>query len=88
MKSNLTDFKTGWFSLALELSTSEIDQLIGALEALKGGSDHFHFRSDFTGGPGLGDIEVSCCGHTQHMDLVLDVTPPVYPEDGTPNKPM
>lgn len=82
MKAHLTDFRTGWFGLSLELSLSEVEKLIGALEALKSGSDHFHFRSDFTGEPGIGDVEVSCCGQTEHPDLMLDLSPPVWPDDG------
>lgn len=81
MKAHLSDFKTGWYGLSLELSVSEIDNLVRALETLKGGGDHFHFRSDFTGDPGIGDVEVSCCGTTDHMALVLDEAPPVYHND-------
>lgn len=82
MKAQLTDFGTGWHGLSLELSVSEVEKLIDALEALRSGSDHIHFRSDFTGDPGIGDIEVSCCGQAEHKDLVLDVTPPVPPANG------
>lgn len=72
MRATLTDFDTGWFSLSLELSSREIEELIVRLEALKGGSGHFHFRSNFSGEGGLGDIEVSCSGNVEHDQLRLD----------------
>ncbi len=81
MKAHLSAFKSGWHGLSVELSLNEIDHLINALENLKSGADHFHFRSDFTGEPGIGDIEVSCCGTTTHRDLVLDETLPKYSDD-------
>ena len=80
MKAELSDFKTGWHGLSLELSINEIDQLIKALGSIKNGSGHFHFRSSFRGEAGLGDIEISCSGQSQCHDLVLDQTPEVSPD--------
>ncbi len=80
MKAKLTDFKTGWHGLSLELSTNEIDQLIKALGSIKSGSGHFHFRSSFSGETGLGDIEFSCSGQSQCDDMVLDQTPEKSPD--------
>jgi hypothetical protein len=72
MKATLTDFGTGWFGLSLELSSPEIDELIERLEWLKRESGHFHFRSNFSGETGLGDIEVSCSGSIKHDHLRLE----------------
>ena len=77
MKDELLDFKAGWHGLSLELSSNEVDQLIEALESIKSGSGHFHFRSSFSGEAGVGDIEISCSGRSQCRDLVLDQTPAV-----------
>ncbi len=73
MKAQLTDFNSGWSGLTLELSTSEIDQLIDALGLMKSGQGHFHFRSTFTGAPGMGDVEVRCSGQAHSDDLTLDI---------------
>ena len=58
MNADLEDFETGWFGLSVGLKEHEIDELIGALEDLKKYKTHFHFRSDFEGNGGIGDIEV------------------------------
>jgi len=81
MKAHLTDFKTGWYGLSLELSSREIEQLIRGLEEIKAGSGHIHFRSSFTGKPGIGDIELSCSGEEGCRELVLDLSPPTYPSE-------
>jgi len=75
MKALLSDFKTGWFGLSLELSSREIDRLIRGLEELKDGTGQLHFSSLFDGEPGIGDVEVSCSGDSECGDLVLDLSP-------------
>ncbi|MBI1423861.1 MAG: hypothetical protein GC149_10385 [Gammaproteobacteria bacterium] len=57
MQADLEDFKTGWYGLTLGLKSEEIDKLIAALNHLKTSKDHFHFRSEFEGDGGVGDIE-------------------------------
>ena len=58
MQSKLEDFTTGWYGLTLGIKSSEIDELIVTLQELKKKKTHFHFRSDFAGQGGLGDIEI------------------------------
>jgi hypothetical protein len=58
MNADLEDFKTGWYGLTIGLKAQEIDELIRTLEELKKYKSHFHFRSDYEGDGGIGDIEV------------------------------
>jgi len=81
MKAELSDFRTGWYGLSLELSALEIDEFIRALKSIKGSSGHFHFRSSFEGEPGVGDIEVSCSGQAQSGNLVLEQSRIVEPNE-------
>ncbi len=81
MKATLTDFKTGWFGLSLELSSREIDELTEALQQLKSTQGHFHYRSTFEGATGIGDVEFSCSGSEETNDLALDGSPPISPEE-------
>lgn len=81
MKAHLENYNTGWFGLSLELSSKEIDHLITHLSKLKNNLDHFHFRSDFEGDGGIGDIEISCSGKEESRDLILDGSPPIWPDD-------
>ena len=57
MQADLEDFKTGWYGLTLGVDANEIDKLIAALHHLKDTKEHFHFRSEFEGKGGIGDIE-------------------------------
>ena len=58
MRSDIEDFKTGWYGLTLGLRESEIDELISTLQDLKKYKTHFHLRSEFEGKGGVGDIEI------------------------------
>lgn len=72
MRAKLANFVSGASALSLELSSSEIDSLIGALKVLRENPDsHFHFRSYFEE-DGVGDIEFSCSGSTEHGNLRLE----------------
>lgn len=73
MRAKLESSDSGASSLSLELSDAEVDSLIKALKMLKEQpSRHFHFRSSFDQ-PGVGDIEFSSSGATQHDYLKLEV---------------
>ena len=73
MLARIEDFESGAASLSLELSSAEVDSLIEALKKLKAQPDsHFHFRSTFER-TGIGDIEFSCSGQTEHDYLKLEV---------------
>jgi hypothetical protein len=58
MKADLDDFRTGWYGAFLGLKSTEIDKLIHALQELKRYKTHFHFRSNYEGNGGIGDIEI------------------------------
>ena len=75
MKATLDKFDSGWCSLSLEMTPDEIDVLIASLAQLKTNSGHFHIRSDFSGQPSIGDIEISCYSGPISKDLFLDPTP-------------
>jgi hypothetical protein len=73
MKSDLREFKTGWYGVSLAFRADEIVDLIEALNSLKSGKiGHFHFRSDFSGIGGIADIEISLSGSDEKGDLKLD----------------
>jgi len=81
MKTELENFPTGWSDLKLELSSKEIDQLIIGLKQIQKDNSHIHFCSDFSGTPGIGDIEIACCGSKEHGDLKLSLAPPISPDN-------
>lgn len=57
MHVNIEDFKTGWYGMAITLSTEDIDQLIANLQEIKEDKGkHFHFFSEYEGNGGVGDI--------------------------------
>jgi hypothetical protein len=73
MRADLEDFKTGWFGLSLGLSPSEIDEVIARLTHLKAHPNgHFHWRSDYSGEGGLGDIEVYVAAADTSPNLTLE----------------
>lgn len=72
MFAHLEDFKTGWYGLSLGLAEDELDNLIAALETLKRTKSHFHFRSDFDGAGGIGDIEIYFRSGSEAGTLYLD----------------
>jgi hypothetical protein len=57
MKIELEDFKTGWYGITCGLKSDQIDSLINRLKELKENHGHFHFRSNYKGAGGVGDIE-------------------------------
>jgi hypothetical protein len=58
MRVDIEDFTTGWFGLTVGLTRPEIDAFIQRLIAIRDDpSGHFHFRSNYEGSGGVGDIE-------------------------------
>lgn len=72
MQADLEDFKTGWYGLTLGVKHDDIDQLIAALQHLKTSKNHFHFRSDFQGNGGIGDIEFYYQTDDNNDNLVIE----------------
>jgi hypothetical protein len=76
MKVEIEDFKTGWYGINLGLKTSQIDDLIKGLESLKKTKSHFHYRSDFSGEGGVGDIEFYWADDNEKDNMKLDLSVP------------
>ncbi|MGE0267389.1 MAG: hypothetical protein AB7S78_02885 [Candidatus Omnitrophota bacterium] len=62
MNINIENFNTGWFGLFIGLKEKDIDKLISNLNWLKENKgnktkNHFHFRSNYDGKSGVGDVE-------------------------------
>lgn len=74
MKTEIEAFKSGWIGIALGISEQEIDLLIERLESLRSGRiQHFHLRrDDFSGDPGIADIEISVMGKNSVHDLEIN----------------
>ena len=72
MLAELEDFKTGWYGLSLGIKSGEIDKLISALQTLKTNKNHFHFRSEFEGNGGVGDIEFFFQTEDQKSNLEIE----------------
>jgi hypothetical protein len=58
MQVSIEDFKTGWYGVQIGISESEIPLLINRLKTLQETQGHFHFRSNYEGKGGVGDIEI------------------------------
>lgn len=80
MKATLEDFNTGWLGLSLELTGREIDQLVEALTRIRASGGHFHCRSNWSGNPGIGDIEVSLCNSADSGSLTIEGAPAIEPD--------
>ncbi len=78
MQSEIEDFKTGWYGISLGVKSDEIDQLIAALQKMKKEKTHFHFRSDFEGTGGIGDIELYYQANDQGSNLTIDSSSAIY----------
>lgn len=72
MQSDIEDFKTGWYGISLGVKSEEIDQFISALQELKKEKTHFHFRSEFKGQGGIGDIEIYYQTDDQSSNLTIE----------------
>ncbi len=73
MLARLEKSESGAASLSLEFSAAEVGSLIEALKKLKlQPESHFHFRSTFKQS-GIGDIQFSCSGETEHGYLRLEI---------------
>ena len=60
MKVDVEDLEKKLIDVFIGLRKSELDSLINALENLKAGKDHFHFRSIGDTKKGIYDIEFYC----------------------------
>jgi len=78
MKADIEDFKTGWYGVTLGVNSEDIDDLISALKQLKESRSHFHFRSNYEGNGGIGDIEIYLQPSEDPSNLELDVSPAIY----------
>ena len=59
MRTELEDWKNGWYGVQLAVTAEEIDVLVERLQMLKAEPDqHFHLSSTYQGNGGLGDITV------------------------------
>ena len=59
MRTQLEDWKNGWYGVELAVTAEEIDALIEQLQMLKKEPDqHFHLSSTYEGSGGLGTITV------------------------------
>ncbi len=59
VRTELEDWKNGWYGVQLGISVEEIGVLIERLTALKAEPDqHFHLSSTYEGDGGLGDITI------------------------------
>ena len=74
MKTDLNDFKTGWFGIQIGLKAHEIGDLIDALEGLKKYRTHFHLRSEFKGEGGVGDIEIYIQPDDQPSNMEIEAS--------------
>ena len=72
MQAKLEHFTTGWFGLEIGLSDQDIAILIDRLNALRESKRHFHARSDFSGTPGIGDIEFYWVENGSGSNLVIE----------------
>ena len=73
MQAEIEKYKSGWYGLTLGLKTNEIEQLITALQNLKENKNHFHFRSEFGGEDGVGDIEFYYQAEEQKSNLEIEI---------------
>jgi hypothetical protein len=85
MKADIEDFKSGWYGLTLGMKSDEIDDLISALKNLKENKNHFHFRSEFEGVGGVGDIEIYWQPNEGESNLELDVSLAIYTTENKHN---
>ncbi len=74
MISRVEKFESGWFGVALELSSSDIERLIARLTELQKCSiGHFHIRTDaFSADIGIADIAISRCEDDSRVDMTVE----------------
>lgn len=59
MRTEIEDWKNGWFGIRLSIKPEEIDELIANLNMLKMDPDqHFHLSSTYKEVGGVGNIEI------------------------------
>jgi len=79
MEVKIEDFKTGWYGITVGLKDDQIDKIINALKLLKKSKDHFHFRSNYVGEGGVGDIEFFWMENSSRDNMEIDDSPAIEP---------
>lgn len=79
MNADIKDIGKGWVDIGIGLTSSDIQALITGLKALEQRRDHFHIRSDFSGKPGVGDIEIYWVEGDSPKNMMIDISPPIEP---------
>jgi hypothetical protein len=78
MHAKLTDFRTGWYEIAIGLREEEIDILIALLQQLqKGIIHHAQAGGDYEGEGGIGDVTFYL--QTNDEDNLTILGPPIHP---------
>jgi len=75
----IEQFESGWYGLALGLSTTDVDRLIAALGKLKRDQGHFHLRGDLSGSGPIADLELYLQTADVEENLRLDTSEPIFP---------
>ena len=87
MRTELEDWKNGWYGTQLALRAEEIDVLIERLRMLKAEPDqHFHLSSDYKGGGGLGDITVCLQAPSEASNMEAMGSKALAPGDVIPER--
>ena len=72
MYAELESWTSGWQGLRLNLRPPEIQRLIELLQYLQRDADqHFHISSNYSGQPGLGDIEIAVAAQSDSDNMWL-----------------
>ena len=79
MNVDIKDIGNGWSEIGIGVTSSDIHALIAGLTALEQRRDHFHIRSDFSGEPGIGDIEIYWVEEDSSRNMTVDTSPPIKP---------
>ena len=79
MNVDIKDIGKGWSDIGIGVTSSDIQALIVGLKALEQRRDHFHIRSDFSGEPGVGDIEIYWVEEGSPKNMTVDTSPPIKP---------
>ena len=80
MKVDFENFSSELIGVGIGLKRLEIDTLISALQRLKEGQDHFHFRSvDYEIKSGVLDVEIYCIDNDCQDNMTIEGSPPIWP---------
>lgn len=79
MKVDIDDDNSKLIDIFIGLKRSELDTLISALQKLKRGQDHFHFRSIGEIESGVSDVEIYCIEEDSKDNMRIDDSPIIEP---------